>query len=88
MRRGRGGDTVWHIVNAIPTRLVGGQNKFPSNPTPFETYGRNVTVCPANIYNKQRNSSKVNNFGRIISANCCQRWKLFILKFQIIYACK
>jgi hypothetical protein len=32
---------------------------------------------------KQRNSGKVNNYGRIISANCLWRWKLFILKFKL-----
>jgi hypothetical protein len=62
MRRG-----LWLIVNSIPTRLIGGQNKFSSPPTPYETHGMNVTICPANICNKQRNSNKVNNYESIIT---------------------
>jgi hypothetical protein len=33
----------------ISVEIVGSQNKFSSPPTPFETRGRNVTVCPANM---------------------------------------
>jgi hypothetical protein len=33
----------------VPAKMIGSQNKFSSPPTPFETRGRNVTVCPANI---------------------------------------
>jgi hypothetical protein len=29
-----------------------------------------------------RNRRKVNNYGQIISENCRQKWKLFILKSQ------
>jgi hypothetical protein len=36
------------ILYRIPAKMIGGQNKFSSPPTPFETRGRNVTVCPAN----------------------------------------
>jgi hypothetical protein len=32
---------------------------------------------------KQKNIGKVNNYGRIISADCPQRWKLFIPKFKL-----
>jgi hypothetical protein len=33
----------------IPAMMIRRQNKFSSPPTPFETRGKNVTVCPANI---------------------------------------
>jgi hypothetical protein len=33
----------------VPSEMVGRQNNFSSPPTLFETRGRNVTVCPANI---------------------------------------
>jgi hypothetical protein len=37
-------------VYRIPTEIRGGQNIFRCYPNPFETRGRNVTVCPANMY--------------------------------------
>jgi hypothetical protein len=37
------------VLYLIPTKLICGQNQFSSPPTPFETRGRNVTICPANI---------------------------------------
>jgi hypothetical protein len=37
------------LLYLIPAKMIGSQNKFSSPPTPFETRGRNVTVCPANI---------------------------------------
>jgi hypothetical protein len=36
--------------NCISAKIIGGQNKFSSPPTPFETRGGNVTVCPANMF--------------------------------------
>jgi hypothetical protein len=84
MRRGQaGGSTVRLMVNAIPTRLVGGQNRFFFPPTLIETCCGNVTVCLANICKKQSNSGKVNNYGNFISANFCWRWTFFILKFKL-----
>jgi hypothetical protein len=39
-----------HIeVYRIPAKMIGSQNKFSSPPTPFETCGRNVAICPAHI---------------------------------------
>jgi hypothetical protein len=33
----------------VPSKMIRRQNNFSSPPTLFETCGRNVTVCPANI---------------------------------------
>jgi hypothetical protein len=38
-----------HDLYFIPVEMIGSQNKFFSPPTPIETHGRDVTVCPANI---------------------------------------
>jgi hypothetical protein len=37
------------LVYIIPASMIDSENKFSSPPTPFETHGRNDTVCPANI---------------------------------------
>jgi hypothetical protein len=37
------------VLDLIPAEMIGGQNKFSSPLTPFETRGRNVTVRPANM---------------------------------------
>jgi hypothetical protein len=37
------------VLYVVPSKMTGRQNNFSSTPTPFETRGRNVTVCPAKI---------------------------------------
>jgi hypothetical protein len=50
-----------------------------------ETFLLKKYVClfPIISIGTERNSGKVNNYGRIISANCLRRWKLFIPKFKL-----
>jgi hypothetical protein len=43
----------------VPSKMIDRQNNFSSPPTPFETRGRNVTVCPANIFCYHSNSLSV-----------------------------
>jgi hypothetical protein len=38
------------LKKPVPDKMMGGQNKFSSPHTPFETRDTNVTACPANIY--------------------------------------
>jgi hypothetical protein len=51
------GSMLKMILHLVPVELRGSQNKFPSPPTPFETRGRNVTACPANICCSQSGTS-------------------------------
>jgi hypothetical protein len=53
----------------IPAKMTGSQNKLSSPPTPFETRGRNVTVCPANIYCYH---SDTFSFSEMLSASLCK----------------
>jgi hypothetical protein len=37
-------------LNVVPNTMIDRQNNISSPPAPVETRGRNVTVCPANIF--------------------------------------
>jgi hypothetical protein len=54
---GEGGGFKVTALYLVPVKLRGGQNKFPASPTPLETRGTNVTVCPANICGSQSGTS-------------------------------
>jgi hypothetical protein len=53
------GSGVGLFLYVVSRKIIDLQKNFSSPPTPFETRGRNVTVCPAKICCYHSNTSSI-----------------------------